>query len=352
MLNRKLFFIGALFFGVLAYFVYDFYRFVHTPLLSNNINGHTQSIVFQIQPGTSLKKLIRRLAELKILSTKKQQRYFEYYIKLHQASGLLKMGEYELLPNHTPKSLFQKLVNGQVVLYTFTIVEGWSFQDILDALQKHPKLEKKLYNLTAFEIVQKLNLPAQPEGWFYPATYYFSLGFSDEAVLKKANQLMYKTLEKEWKNRSPDLLLASPYEALILASIIEKETALQAERKTMSGVYQLRLKYKMLLQADPTVLYGLPLRKKKLSKLDLQSDSPYNTYKKTGLPPTPIASPSLSSIRAACQPEYKGFLYFVATGEGGHYFSKDLAEHNKAVRLYQLRGQPPPQPSPAERGRG
>jgi UPF0755 protein len=337
MLNRLLFFIFALFLGVVAFFCYDFYRFIDTPLLSDSINGHSQSIVFQVQSSTSLKKLNQKLAELKIFSSKKHQFYFEGLIHLHQASGRLKAGEYALSSHDTPKELAQKLINGQVILYGFTIVEGWSFQDILEALEKHPKLEKKLAHLTKEEVIQKLNLPAQPEGWLYPSTYYFSLGFSDEAVLKKANQLMVKTLADEWQNRSPHVLLTSPYEALILASIIEKETAKISERALMSGVYQLRLKHKMLLQADPTVLYGLSERKKKLSKIDLQSDSPYNTYKRLGLPPTPIAAPSLSSVRAACQPDFQGYFYFVATGNGGHYFSKDLAEHNQAVRQYQLK---------------
>ncbi len=303
--------------------------------MSHLISGHNQSLVFQVPPSTSLKQLSQKLAELEVFSSKKEQRYFEWLTQLHQASGVLKMGEYELSSLHTPKDLLQKLINGEVILYGFTIVEGWSFQDIIAALEKHPKLEKKLAHLSSAEIIQKLNLPLQPEGWFYPSTYYFSLGFSDEAVLKKANQLMNKTLSEEWQNRSPYLLLNSPYECLILASIIEKETALVSERRVMSGVYQLRLKSKMLLQADPTVLYGLPERKKKLTKIDLQTDTPYNTYKRTGLPPTPIAAPSLSSIRAACQPDFQGYLYFVATGNGGHYFSKDLAEHNKAVMQYQ-----------------
>lgn len=326
----------ALFAGAFAFFCYDFYRFIETPLLSHYISGHNQSLVFQVPASTSLKQLTQKLVELNVLSSSKQKKYFELFTQLHQASGMLKAGEYELLPAHTPKDLLQKLINGQVLLYGFTIVEGWSFQDVLAALEKHPKLEKKLAHLTPAEIIQKLNLPTHPEGWLYPSTYYFSLGFSDEAVLKKANQLMNKILAEEWQNRSPDTLITSPYESLILASIIEKETALVSERRVMSGVYQLRLKYKMLLQADPTVLYGLPERKKKLSKIDLQTDTPYNTYKRTGLPPTPIAAPSLSSIRAACQPDFQGYLYFVATGNGGHYFSKDLAEHNQAVRQYQL----------------
>lgn len=337
MLNRLLFFIGALFAGAFAFVCYDFYCFIDKPLLLHRINGHHQTLIFQVPPSTSLKQLSQKLAELNIFSSKKQQYYFEWLTQLHQASGLLKMGEYELSSAHTPKDLLQKLINGEVVLYGFTIIEGWSFQDILSALEKHPKLEKKLTHLNSAEIIQKLNLPSQPEGWFYPSTYYFSLGFSDEAVLKKANQLMNKILKEEWQNRSPHILIHSPYQGLILASIIEKETALLSERSLISGVFQLRLKLKMLLQADPTVLYGLPERKKKLTKIDLQTDTPYNTYKRIGLPPTPIAAPSLSSIRAACQPDFQGYLYFVATGTGGHYFSKDLVEHNKAVVQYQLK---------------
>lgn len=336
MLKKLLFSLSVIFAGVLAFFCYDFYRFISTPLLAEQIGGHEEALVFQVPPRTSLKQLSRKLSELTVFSSRKEKRYFEWLTQLHQASGMIKSGEYELLSGHTPKDLLQKLINGQVLLYGFTIVEGWSFHDIIAALERHPKLEKKLANLTPAEIIQKLNLPAQPEGWLYPSTYYFSLGFSDEAVLKKAHQLMNKALAEEWQNREPNLFLKSPYEALILASVIEKETAMISERKMMSGVYQLRLKYKMLLQADPTVLYGLPERKKKLTKADLQADTPYNTYKRTGLPPTPIASPSLSSIRAACQPDFRDYLYFVAMGNGGHYFSKDLTEHNQAVRTYQI----------------
>ncbi len=333
------FFIAAVFMFGFAFFCYDFNAFINRPLFSD-APKFSEAIMLQVPAKTSLKQLSQKLGELGIFSSTKQKYYFEWLTKLHQASGMLKAGEYELLASDTPKILLQNLINGKVMVYGFTIIEGWSFQDILEALAKHPKLQKNLKELSAAEIIQKLNLPLQPEGWLYPATYYFSLGFSDEAVLKKAHQFMHKILSDEWQNRAPNLSIHSAYESLILASIIEKETALVGERKRISGVYQLRLKSKMRLQADPTVLYGLyggvSAHQKALSKNDLQQDTPYNTYKRSGLPPSPIAAPSLTSIRAACQPDFQGELYFVATGHGGHYFSKNLNEHYQAVQKYQL----------------
>jgi UPF0755 protein len=223
-----------------------------------------------------------------------------------------------------------------VVLHQFTVVEGWRFTDLLTAVRAHAAVRS--LDMVAADIMAELGKPgAAPEGQFLPDTYVFPKGTTDLQVLRLAHEALIERLGAAWAERSPDTVLSDPYEALILASIIEKETALPSERGLISGVFQARLQRGMRLQTDPTVIYGLgDAFDGNLRRRDLARDTPYNTYTRRGLPPTPIALPGVASLQAAVNPELTGALYFVATGEpdGSHSFSATVEEHNAAVRRY------------------
>ena len=248
----------------------------------------------------------------------------------------VRAGEYQLTSGTTSVTLLAKLVAGEVYLHQITIVEGSRFAEVLAALRAHPAIAATALDGAA--IMNALGAPGvHPEGQFFPDTYRFPYGTSDLDVLRLAHEALAARLQEAWRNRSPDLLLKTDYEALILASIIEKETSLPAERKLIAGVFHERLRRNMRLQTDPTVIYGMgegfdgDLRDE-----DLRRDTPYNTYTRAGLPPTPIALPGAGSIEAAVAPEITGALYFVATGrpDGSHSFSATLEEHERAVRDY------------------
>ena len=248
----------------------------------------------------------------------------------------VRAGEYQLSPGTTPVTLLAKLVAGDVYLHQITIVEGSRFGEVLAALRSHPAIAAT--PLDGAAIMSALGAPGvHPEGQFFPDTYRFPHGTSDLDVLRLAHGALAARLQAAWRNRSPDLLLKTDYEALILASIIEKETSLATERKRIAGVFHERLRRNMRLQTDPTVIYGMGVSYAgNIRRTDLSHDTPYNTYTRPGLPPTPIAMPSLESLQAAVQPDVSGALFFVATGagDGSHYFSRTLAEHNLAVKRY------------------
>jgi UPF0755 protein len=257
----------------------------------------------------------------------------------------VRAGEYRLEPGTTALTLLAKLVSGDVYLHQFTIVEGLRFAEVLAALRSHPAIAAT--ELDAASIMSALGAAGvHPEGQFFPDTYRFPLGTSDLDLLRLAHEALTARLEDAWRNRSPDLELTTDYQALILASIIEKETSLPSERKLIAGVFHERLRRKMRLQTDPTVIYGLGAAYDgNLRRQDLERDTPYNTYTRAGLPPTPIALPGAGSIEAAVAPEKSGAIYFVATGrpDGSHYFSATLEEHNRAVADYlrELRSRQP-----------
>jgi UPF0755 protein len=228
------------------------------------------------------------------------------------------------------------LVRGQVLVYQLTVIEGWRYTELIAAVRAHPAVKAGTSDPT--QVMAELGLPdLHPEGQFLPDTYVFPRGTTDLEVLRWAHDALVKKLEQAWSARSPDVALVDPYESLILASIIEKETALADERRRISGVFHQRLQRGMRLQTDPTVIYGLGDGfDGNLRRRDLARDTPYNTYTRGGLPPTPIALPGAAAIDAALDPEFDGSLYFVATGEPdrSHKFSATLAEHNEAVRQY------------------
>lgn len=253
---------------------------------------------------------------------------------------LIKAGSYELVPGTTPRKLLSMLVRGDQALKSITLVEGWTFNQVRAALQKAEQLSPDTLNLAPEAIMEKLGKPGvHPEGRFFPDTYTYAKGSSDLAVLKRAARAMDKRLDAAWALRSPDTPLKTPDEALILASIVEKETGKPSDRAQIGGVFTNRLRQGMLLQTDPTVIYGLGARfDGNLRKRDLLADTPYNTYTRTGLPPTPIAMPGRAALLAAVQPAPTKAIYFVARGDGSSHFSSSLDEHNRAVNKY-IRGQ-------------
>jgi UPF0755 protein len=236
------------------------------------------------------------------------------------------------------------MISGKVRQYALTLVEGWNFRQVMDAVQSHPSLAHTLQGLENAAIMAQLGHPDEhPEGRFLPDTYHFPKGLSDVAFLQRAYDAMAQTLAQEWEGRAVGLPLQTPYEALILASIVEKETGLASERQAIAGVFVRRLEKRMRLQTDPTVIYGMGERYDgNIRKQDLLEDTPYNTYRRLGLPPTPIAMPGRDAIHATLHPDDSQNIYFVSRGDGSHHFSATLEEHNNAVIKYQLKGRKRP----------
>jgi UPF0755 protein len=250
-------------------------------------------------------------------------------------------GEFSIAPGTSPQGLLQAFVTGAVVQHSVTIVEGWTFRELRQALGREPTLEPTIRDLTDADVMRELGEEGRhPEGLFFPDTYLFGKGTRDIDVLRQARDRMRKELATAWAARHPDVPLKDEYEALILASIIERETGQPDERPRIAGVFVERLRRGMRLQTDPTVIYGLGEKfDGNLRRADLERDGPYNTYTRGGLTPTPIAMPGAGSLQAAVQPDERGELFFVATGtgDGRHAFSKTLAEHEAAVRRYLVR---------------
>jgi UPF0755 protein len=263
---------------------------------------------------------------------------FEWYGRLSGQAGRVRAGEYRIPAGSTPRQVMERLVSGEVLLHALTIVEGWTFHQMRRAINAHPAIRVTLDGVPDEEVMALLGREGEhPEGWFLPETYRFPRGTSDVELMRIAHHAMVRALEAAWEGRRENLPLRSPYEALILASIIERETGLAVERPEIAGVFVRRLERGMRLQTDPTVIYGLGLDfEGRLRRVHLDTDTPYNTYTRGGLPPTPIALPGKESLAAAVQPLEGHTLYFVATGrpDGSHYFSTTLEEHNRAVQRY------------------
>ncbi|MBI2779455.1 MAG: endolytic transglycosylase MltG [Gammaproteobacteria bacterium] len=308
----------------------DMTQFVETPL-----HIPEKSVSYTVMPGAGLKEVARDLAQRGMID---HPTYLVWLARWQGKEHSIKAGEYQLTSVMTPVELLDNLVTGKVVGYALTIVEGWNFRQVMAAVNSHPKLIHTLSGLTDRQIMAKLGWPDQhPEGRFYPDTYQFSGNFTDVAFLQRAYRLMSQRLDEAWQKRSPDLPYKTPYEALTMASIVEKETAAPAERPMIAGVFIRRLKIGMPLATDPTIIYGLgDAFDGNLRKHDLMTDNPYNTYLRRGLPPTPIAMPGGDALQAAVHPAPGKALYFVARGDGSHYFSETLQEHSNAVRKYQL----------------
>jgi len=263
------------------------------------------------------------------------------YARLTGADARVKAGEYEIAPGTTPRELLRLFESGVVVRHAVTIVEGWTFRSLRAALERNPYLDNTLAGQGDDAVMAALGEPGtEPEGLFFPDTYLFGKGTADLEILRQARARMRRELAAAWDQRADDLPITTPYEALILASIVEKETALASERARIAGVFTLRMRRGMRLQTDPTVIYGLGASfDGNLRRADLERDGPYNTYTRLGLPPTPIALPGADALRAAVNPDERDEVFFVATGlpDGSHEFSRTLAEHEAAVRRYLVR---------------
>ena len=304
--------------------------FVATPL-----NIDEPGLTYDVASGQTLKMIAQDLQQRGVLS---HAVYLVGLSYLRDGKHSVRAGEYILRPGTTPPQLLEQLALGKVTDHVLTLVEGWTFRQVLDAVARHEKLEHTLKSLSDSEIMARLGFSGQhPEGRFYPDTYHFPKGTRDVDFLKRAYRAMQQHLQAAWETRSADLPFNTADEALILASIVEKETGLASERPLIAGVFVRRMRLGMALQTDPTVIYGMGESfDGNLRRSDLTTDTPYNTYTRNGLPPTPIAMPGLDAIRAVLHPASGDALFFVARGDGGHVFSATLAEHNRAVYQYQI----------------
>lgn len=325
-MTRNVFVLGILSFVV---FLSIAYYLLFVQLLPIAHPGYT----FDIVPGSSIGQVARKLQQQNII---KYPRLFRWYAFAREQQLLLKAGEYYITQDLTQAELLAKFVAGDVAQYPITLVEGWRFKRVLETIQSHPKIKPLLLGISHEEVSHEIQRPAQNlEGVFLPDTYLFTKGTSDIEILQRAFDSMQKQLGALWQRRDKDIGLKTPYEALILASIIEKESHLKEEFIEISGVYHRRLRKNMRLQADPTVIYAMgDTYQGKLYRTHLKIDSPYNTYRHRGLPPGPIALPSLYAIKAAMSPMPGDTLFFVANKKGGHTFSVTLEEHNKAVQEF------------------
>lgn len=289
---------------------------------------------FKIAPGMSFARVAAEMAVQGVIAN---PRAWVVYARLRHLAPAVKAGEYEIQPGTTPRELLTKMVNGQVLLHSFTIVDGWRVQDMLAALRRNPDVIATLTD-NAPNLMGKLGSPGvDPEGQFLPETYRFIGGTADIELLRQAHAALSKELDSAWMNRDPDLPLRNAQELLIMASIVQKESGLPQELGLIAGLYLHRLSIGMRLQADPTVIYGLGDEYDgDIHTVDLRTDGPYNTYTRAGLPPTPIALAGAAVIHATAHPEKTDAIYFVASpkGDGSHVFSATLQEHNAAVASY------------------
>jgi len=308
--------------------------FAHEPL-----RLAAPAVEFTIAQGSSLRAASRVIARAGV---EMPPLAFEVVARTAAKPGEIKAGTYEVTPGTTPLELLGKLTRGEFALVEVKFIEGWTFRQLREALDGHPHVRHDTKGLPDAAVLERLGLSEpHPEGLFFPDTYRFARGTSDIELLRTANRALAKRLDAAWADRRPDLPLTSPYEALILASIVEKETGKGDDRTMVAAVFVNRLRGGMKLQADPTVIYGLGDKfDGNLRKRDLVTDTPYNTYTRDGLPPTPIALPGLASIAAATNPAASDALYFVARGDGSSEFSRTLEEHNRAVAKYQRGGRP------------
>ncbi len=297
----------------------------------------SSGVDLSIEPGSSAKDVAASVAQAGV---RVQPVLLYGWFRVSGQSRQIKAGSYELDGQTTPRSLLNKLVQGDEALRSVTLVEGWTFKQFLQALSKAQALQDDAALLSTEALMERLGKPGlQPEGHFFPDTYTYAKGSSDIAVLQRAIRAMDKKLEAAWATRGPNSALQTPEQVLILASIVEKETGTPSDRAQIAAVFNNRLRIGMRLQTDPTVIYGLGDKfDGNLRKVDLITDTPWNTYTRVGLPPTPISMPGKAALLAAVQPAQSKALYFVARGDGSSQFSATLDEHNRAVNKYQ-RGQ-------------
>ena len=305
--------------------------------LNQPLDLKTEPVDLSIEPGTSARGVAQAVVDAGVAV---DPALLYWWFRLSGDSRQIRAGSYEITRGTTPRSLLRKLVRGEESLRALTLVEGWNIRQVREALRRAEQLRPDSGSLSDAALMEKLGRPGQhPEGRFFPDTYTYAKGSSDLAVLQRALRAMDKQLAAAWAQRAPGIAVKTPEEALTLASIVEKETGRPSDRTTISAVFNNRLRIGMLLQTDPTVIYGLGAAfDGNLRKRDLLTDTPWNTYTRAGLPPTPIAMPGKAALLAAVQPAPSKALYFVARGDGTSQFSASLDEHNRAVNKFQ-RGQ-------------
>lgn len=320
----------AILLGLLAFYGLQMAIFSLTPLYI------AQPVYYELKPGSTIVQMANDLQQVGVLHAPKN---LVYLARLRGLLASLRAGEYSFEPGTTPYGLLTQVAEGRVIIRQVTIPEGWTFDQMMAILNENLYINHSVKGLAPDEIMSQLGYPGQhPEGLFFPDTYRFIKGTSDKVLLKKAYQKMQKVLAVQWQNREPDLPYENSYQALIAASLVEKETAIPNERPLIGGVIINRLNKKMMLQFDPTVIYGLGKEYTgKLTHLNLQVKSPYNTYQMRGLPPTPIAMPGAWSINAVLHPVRTDYIYFVAKGDGSHVFSSTLQAHEEAIKTYLIK---------------
>jgi UPF0755 protein len=316
----------------LGWFWMSYQAFCDTPLTLTQPEQY-----FVIEPGSSVGGIASSLTERGLIES---SRMFRWMVRLNGEAQHIQAGEYLLTEGMTPAQLLQNMVHGKVRQYSVTLIEGHTFREMMQQLNATPNLKHTLSGLSDSGIMARLGHPDEhPEGRFLPETYHFPRGMSDVEFLRRAYNALDDVLANEWEQRDVGLPFKTSYEALILASIVEKETGLESERPQIAGIFIRRLEKGMRLQTDPTVIYGMgPDFDGNLRRKDLKRDGPYNSYTRRGLPPTPIAMPGADAIHAVMHPDEGDSLYFVAKGDGSHYFSATIEEHNKAVIKYQRSG--------------
>lgn len=292
---------------------------------------------FRISSGSSLRSAIMQMREAGI---DVNPTLLALLARLNRSDTAIKAGSYAVSEGITPRRLLNKLLKGKVTQGDLTLVEGWTFRQWRAKLDKHPDLVHETLELSEAQIIERLGLNVRSlEGQLFPDTYLFDKQSSDLELLARAHRAMQRKLDAEWESRAPGLPYKTPDEALTMASIIEKETGREADRQLVATVFVNRLRQGMLLQTDPTVIYGLGDKfDGNLRKRDLQTDTPYNTYLRPGLPPTPISMPGQASLHAALNPAPSDVVYFVARGDGSSEFSRTLDDHNRAVNKFQRGG--------------
>jgi UPF0755 protein len=310
--------------------VWQVERFMSTP-----VSVPEEGQVLEIAPGSSFGAVAQQLTDSGAIAS---ATWYRLYARWSGKAGEIHAGEYLVASGATPRDILEQLTSGAVRLYSFTIVEGWNHRDLLQALHAHDAIAATMEAEDWPALLAELGATTtHPEGQFLPETYRFPRGTTDRTVLAQAHSLMQQVLDEEWQVRGPKAPVATPYDALILASIVEKETARADERPRIAGVFARRLDKRMRLQTDPTVIYGIgPGFDGNLTRTHLRTDTPYNTYTRSGLPPTPIAMPGRAAINAVLHPAEGDELYFVATGlgDGSHKFSATKDEHDAAVAEY------------------
>lgn len=302
----------------------------------NSSNDLEHEVTIEFKRGSTIRGLAYQLEQHDILHS---SGLFVLWARVKGVASRLQAGEYVIKPGETPANILSNIVSGRVKQYPLTLLEGWTFKQFMQAVNEHEAIKHTLQDLTDEQIMEKLGFKGEhPEGRFFPDTYFNHRNITDTELLLRAHAVMDKHLQAMWDGRETGLPFKNAYEALILASIVEKESAVPEERPVIAGVFINRLRKKMRLQTDPTVIYGMgDLYKGDIRFRDLRKDTPYNTYTRRGLPPTPIAMPGLGSLKAVMHPEKTEYLYFVAINDnsGRHVFSSTLEQHEDAVDLYQ-----------------